>query len=292
MLVLNCWWCTLQVLRLAANRLSSVAVMTLRPLTQLRTLDLSDNPLTTLERDLLAGAGRLVSLNVSGTRLTRLVTGHLTAAEALTVLDLTRCHQLSSAPDISALTRLQRLALPAHICRCDATDFRSVVRDARRSRQRPRPPRLYCGHTATALDVDATCSGASSSPTDKPSAAGRNRPLGVATAGDIRTDNPLPYDPKLGWYTAAVLSGLLFSFIACVGLEKAEKHLVEVCVARHASKKHHLDHLDQRRQSAPQYQQQQQQQQQRVRIAGNVCTVDFESAGVDNTYLDAETPAT
>jgi len=291
--VLDSWWiCVLQVLRLAANRLSSVAGTWLRPLTQLRTLDLSDNPLTTLESDSLSAAGRLVSLNVSGTRLSRLVTRHLAA---LTVLDLTRCHRLGSAPDISSLTRLQRLALPAHVCRCDAINFRSLVRDARRSTWRPRPALLYCGDTATALDIESICSADNTSshtanqPPPPPSADGGDQHL-----ADIRTDDPLPYDPKLGWYTAAVLSGLLFAFIACVGLEKAEKHLLEACVSRQANKKQQdADHLDQRRLSPPPYQ-----QQQRVRIAtDNVCTVaefeNFEStAGVDNTYLDTETPAT
>lgn len=37
---------------------------------------------------------------------------------------------------------------------------------------------------------------------------------------------PLPYDPMLGWYTAATLSGLLILFLACVGLEKVKDKIL------------------------------------------------------------------
>ena len=195
------------------------------------------------------------------------------AADTLSVVDTSRCDQLTSAPragDVAALTRLHRLALPARTCRCDVINFRSVVDELRSRRQRPRPslfcagpgprprpgrspspvprpspgsrPSLLCGDAA--VDLDAICSDGSSSPTAvaKPPPAPANRPRDGAGA-----DEPLPYNPMLGWYTAAVLSGLLFAFIACVGLEKAEKHLLDWCTARHdgadADKKH-LDHLD------------------------------------------------
>lgn len=275
---------------MAANRLTSVPATALRSLTRLRALDLSDNPLTAFHRDLLSAAKQLASLNVSGTRLTRLFPGFSRyLADALSVLDLSRCDQLTAAPDagdIGALTRLQRLALPAHVCRCDVTNFRAVVEDVR-SRQQRRPS-IFCGDTVAAVDVDAICSD-SSTPTEAVKPAGTN-PLGFPA--DVRSDDPLPYDPKLGWYTAAVLSGLLFAFIACVGLEKAEKYLLEVCMSRHGNKKH-LEHLGQRRQSTLQYHRQQQQQcHQHVTTSGSVCAVaDFE-VGVDNSFLDAETPPT
>ena len=276
------------MLRLAANRLHSVPATALRSLTQLRSLDLSDNPLTTLHHGLLMAALQLASLNVSGTRLTRLIPGSIRhVADTLRVLDLSRCGQLVAAPDIGALTRLQRLVLPAHICRCDVINFRLVVEDVR-SRQRSRPS-VFCGATVIAVDVDAICSG-SLSPTPAPvKPTATNRP---AVQRDIRSDDPLPYDPKLGWYTAAVLSGLLFAFIACVGLEKAEKHLLEVCMARHGNKKH-TDHVGQRRQSTRQQQQPPgHEHHQHVRSSVGVCSVaDFE-VGVDNSYLDEETPAT
>jgi len=47
--------------------------------------------------------------------------------------------------------------------------------------------------------------------------------------------DPLQYDPMLGWYTAATLSGLLVLFLACVGLEKIKDKIVEVCEGRDAS---------------------------------------------------------
>jgi len=261
--------------------------MALRSLTQLRSLDLSDNPLTAVHRDLLASADQLVSLNVSGTRLTQLVPGTtLPAADTLTALDISRCDQLAAVPDvddIAALTRLHRLALPVHVCRCDVVNYRSVVEDLR-SRQRPRPS-LFCGVTVAPVDIDAICSDILLPTVPvKPAAA---KPL--PPPRDIRSDDPLPYDPKLGWYTAAVLSGLLFAFIACVGLEKVEKHLLEACMSRQGNKKH-LEHLGQQQQSTLQYQQQQQRNQ-HARTAASVCTVaDFE-VGVDS-YLNAETSPT
>lgn len=272
---------------MAANRLNSVPMSALRPLTQLRTLDLSDNPLTALYRDLLASIDQLTSLNVSGTHLTRLVPGTTRhAADTLTVLDISRCDRLTAAPDaadIAALMRLRRLALPVHTCRCDVINFRSIV-DNVRSRQRPRPS-LFCGVTDAAVDVDAICSDIlPPTPPAKPAVA---KPLPVPRD---RSDDPLPYDPMLGWYTAAVLSGLLFAFIACVGLEKAEKRLMEACFQRHGDKRH-LEHLGQRRLSTLQYQPQQQEHHQHTRTSASICTVaDFE-VGVDS-YLSAETSAT
>jgi len=264
---------------LAANRLSTIRVGTLRSLTQLRTLDLSDNPLTVLHRDLLASAHQLATLNVSGTRLTRLVSGTtLHAAHTLSVLDLSRCGKLVEAPDagdISALTRLRRLSLPAHTCRCDVINYRSVVEDLR-SRQRPRPT-LFCGVT---IDIDAVCSDT------LPPTAPVAKPLPVPS--NRRADEPLPYDPKLGWYTAAVLSGLLFAFIACVGLEKAEKRLLEVCMARYGNK-NHIEHHGQRRLSTVQYQQQQCHQ--HARTTASVCTVADLDAAADS-FRNSETSAT
>jgi len=259
-------------------------VTALRSLSELRTLDVSDNPLTALHGGTLAPAKQLVSLNVSGTRLARLEPGTLRhAADTLAVLDLSRCGQLAAAPhagDVAALTRLRRLALPARTCRCDVINFRSVVDDMR-SRRRLRPS-LFCGDAA-AVDLDAICSDGLSPPTAsaKPGAAKPppSRPR------DGRPDDPLPYNPMLGWYTAAVLSGLLFAFIACVGLEKAEKHLLDWCTSRQGDKTH-LDDVDQPWQSSRTPQQRHQHA-----TTASVCTVADFGVGVDS-YLDAETQAT
>lgn len=274
------------MLRLAANRLRSLPATSLRLLTQLRTLDLSDNPLIALPRDLLVANTRLFSLNVSATRLSRLVLGTTRpVADALGVLDMSRCRQLTAAPDardVAVLTRLRRLALPEHVCRCDVINFRSVL-DNVRSRQRRSRLTLICGATvAAAAGADATCSDASSSP---PRVSVSVKP--VAVQRDVRSDEPLPYDPMLGWYTAAVLSGLLFTFIACVGLEKAEKQLVDACMARHGSGKH-LEHIggggggQQQQHWWSSSRQQQQQQHEHVRTSASVCTVTDYGAGVDS----------
>lgn len=270
---------------MAANRLSPIPATVLQSLTQLRSLDLSNNPLTAFHRDTLASTKQLVSLNVSGTRLTRLLPNTLRpASDTLSVVDVSRCGQLIAAPDaddVAALTRLHRLLLPARTCRCDVINFRSLVDDLR-SRQRPRPS-LYCGDggvtVSAAVDIDTICSD-TLTPTAsiKPGIGARPLP---SVPRSSRSDDPLPYNPMLGWYTAAVLSGLLFAFIACVGLEKAEKHLLEKCVSRQADKTH-LDHFDQRRQSA---------QYQHARTSASICTVADFGVGVDS-YLDTETSAT
>ncbi|ESO09931.1 hypothetical protein HELRODRAFT_167756 [Helobdella robusta] len=42
----------------------------------------------------------------------------------------------------------------------------------------------------------------------------------------VSSKDPLPYDPWLGWYTAATLSGLLLLFLVCVGLEKIKDRIL------------------------------------------------------------------
>lgn len=37
----------------------------------------------------------------------------------------------------------------------------------------------------------------------------------------------VPYDPMLGWYTAATLSAFLLAFLACVGLERVKQEAVD-----------------------------------------------------------------
>lgn len=49
----------------------------------------------------------------------------------------------------------------------------------------------------------------------------------------VSSKEPLPYDPMLGWYTAATLSGLLVLFIACVGIEKIKDKIVSLFENRH-----------------------------------------------------------
>ena len=44
--------------------------------------------------------------------------------------------------------------------------------------------------------------------------------------------DPIPYDPMLGWYTAATLSGLLLVFLACVGLERIKQEAVDALERR------------------------------------------------------------
>lgn len=46
------------------------------------------------------------------------------------------------------------------------------------------------------------------------------------TSSSSSSKDPLPYDPLLGWYTAATLSGLLILFLACVGLEKIKDRIL------------------------------------------------------------------
>ena len=44
----------------------------------------------------------------------------------------------------------------------------------------------------------------------------------------VSSRDPLPYDPMLGWYTAATLSGLLMLFVICVALEKIKDRLLTI----------------------------------------------------------------
>lgn len=38
---------------------------------------------------------------------------------------------------------------------------------------------------------------------------------------------PFPYDSRLGWYTAAVITGLILAFLLCVGMNKAKHAIVD-----------------------------------------------------------------
>ncbi len=54
------------------------------------------------------------------------------------------------------------------------------------------------------------------------------RPL-LASTEVLKTSprpTPLPYDPMLGWYTAAVLAGMLVLFLICLGLEKIKVRIM------------------------------------------------------------------
>jgi len=43
---------------------------------------------------------------------------------------------------------------------------------------------------------------------------------------------PFPYDSKLGWYTAAIISGLILLFLFCHGMEKAKHAIIDYLEAR------------------------------------------------------------
>ena len=45
---------------------------------------------------------------------------------------------------------------------------------------------------------------------------------------NVSSKDPLSYDPMLGWYTAATLSGLLLLFIVCVGVEKIKDKILSL----------------------------------------------------------------
>ena len=55
---------------------------------------------------------------------------------------------------------------------------------------------------------------------------------GNATERHVWTYYPFPYDPKLGWYTAAVISGLILTFLLYEGMERAKHALVDRWEAR------------------------------------------------------------
>jgi len=52
------------------------------------------------------------------------------------------------------------------------------------------------------------------------------------TQRPVWTHFPYPYDPKLGWYTAALISGLILVFIFCESMEKAKHAIIDYWEAR------------------------------------------------------------
>jgi Leucine rich repeat len=227
-----------QVLLLAGNRLVALQPMTFRTLFSLRSLDLSDNPITSLHSDLLAASRRLVEFSAAGTHLRQLTPGLFRHSSALAVVDLSRCSFMSppdrqSIASLFASSNFTMLRLGRRACDCE--HFRSLVSELQ-AVQRPFPIQLFCDN----VDVSAVTSYCSSSPTPPASLfRGQSPPwIGASqTPASVGSREPLPYDPMLGWYTAAVLSGLLFAFIACVWLEKAEKQLMEACLHNRQKRK-------------------------------------------------------
>ena len=54
-------------------------------------------------------------------------------------------------------------------------------------------------------------------------------PEGLAPISSfVSSRDPLQYDPMLGWYTAAALSGLLILFLVCIGLEKIKEKVKQL----------------------------------------------------------------
>lgn len=71
----------------------------------------------------------------------------------------------------------------------------------------------------------------------------KSKPETAESTGVSSSKEPLPYDPLLGWYTAATLSGLLVLFLACVGLEKIKDRILMTFEKNHPSAGRDHPHL-------------------------------------------------
>jgi len=80
-------------------------------------------------------------------------------------------------------------------------------------------PRLLHSANATGSDITAR----NDSATTK---------TAKATQRPAWTYYPFPYDSKLGWYTAAIISGLILAFLLCEGIERAKHAIIDRWEAR------------------------------------------------------------
>jgi len=230
------------VLLLARNRLVMLRPNAFRTLFSLKSLDLSDNPFNSLPADLLAASRKLVEFSAAGSRLRHLEIDLFRYSTSLTVVDLSRCHQMSP-PDVRLFTPLlfssnfSLLRIARQTCNCSHTNFRQLASKLRESLQ-PFPVQLFCDDidVSSESSLSGYCS-ATISTSFFPDIDASHWVGATQPSGSINSREPLPYDPMLGWYTAAVLSGLLFAFIACVWLEKAEKQLMDACLQSRQKRK-------------------------------------------------------
>jgi len=62
--------------------------------------------------------------------------------------------------------------------------------------------------------------------------ATRTTKSGNVTGRRVWTNYPFPYDPWLGWYIAAIISGLILTLVFCEGMDRVKHAVVDYLDAR------------------------------------------------------------
>lgn len=219
----------LTVLDLSRNRLISVPRGALRDPTVLSSLDLSHNPISGIDAGDFSSVPSLQTLRMAYLSLEATLPGMFSSLTHLQLLDLSynKLTRVDSST-VSGLPELRSLDLTGNplLCNCDMVDLYNwihVVADTVSVQAYCRLPRKLSGSSVFDIPVEqftschdgATGGGNVSTETMKGPASGWDN------------DGQEVYNPMLGWYTAATLSGMLMAFLVCLTLDKLKQRLAK-----------------------------------------------------------------
>ena len=195
-------------------------------LTNLVTLNLSENRLSNLEASMLSRLSSLKNLYLGQLDMEVIDSNLFVSLTDLTVVDLSQSsiHIIRDPWGFNKLKQLRRLYLSgiSITCDCNAIDLMEWVsispnietglsNSEMSCRLLSEPNRLAVKRIRIA---DLSCKQNRVVVSLKPV----EEPIDLAYR--------IPYDPMLGWYTAATLSTLLGAFLVCVGLDKLKNKLL------------------------------------------------------------------
>ena len=235
-------------LDLSANQIAAIAGGEFAGLANLVRLDVSANPLVSLGDDAFNGLSQLASVNLAATRLARLPDSIFRDLANLTEVDLSACRFTTIGVRPFARFRSPDRLIAVHlggnafVCDCQLVElFRWLAVAAHASPDDDEDSKVLpvCkmtsrGTNVTVYELDAenmTCADG-----DDVAKSSERATVGYSVRTSSTSRDPLPYDPMLGWYTAAALSAMLIAFMLCVGMEKLKDELIDACDNRRKSR--------------------------------------------------------
>ena len=204
----------------------------------LESLNLNSNPLKELSTSFFKTMVSLTSLHLANAGLHELPQGVFTHMRRLRVLNLAdnALKEIRAETFKTALNTLQRLNLsrnPLNCSACANLEFRQLLL---------RRPLVLTTDTTTAaatcrypaalnnknfMEVDISyypeCHSILENMTMPSARASKGEKKGEEESPYKSKLGPLYYNPMMGWYTAATLSGMLVIFLLCLALDKAKR---------------------------------------------------------------------
>lgn len=243
----------LEHLNLSANSFCHVTAVLFTPLTSLSTLNLARNPIVSVESAAFSHLHQLTALNLSQTGLQTLPDSLFDSLERLEILDLS--HNAIVSIRLPAWRRNNSLLLAlgdsgtlgdSKMATADVIVTNSTQRSP--IGRQPTSENDNCSHVHAAQitssddeklnssgkkDTKASSDGGDAGQLKPEVLASRQRlQFGngdnnedTLTIEDLGYDSRLPYDPQMGWMTAAVLGVVLLGFIVAIIVDKVRHRL-------------------------------------------------------------------